>query len=105
GGMDWYMGYGARHAEDGVEGRLLSMHTFDEAWPTWEMHPLGIEVVLVTAGRMTLHKELDGVLSTVVIGPGEYAINAPGVWHTADVTEPTTAVFITCGLGTEIRPR
>lgn len=43
--------------------------------------------------------------SNIVLSAGQYAINAPGVWHTADVTEPTTAVFITCGLGTQIRPR
>lgn len=36
---------------------------------------------------------------------GEYAINAPGVWHTADVETEVTCVFITAGLGTEHRPR
>ena len=35
----------------------------------------------------------------------EYAINAPGVWHTADVTGEATALFITAGKGTEHRPR
>jgi hypothetical protein len=28
----------------------------------------------------------------------------PGVWHTADVAGPATALFITAGLGTELRP-
>ena len=36
---------------------------------------------------------------------GEYAINPPGVWHTADVESEATALFITAGLGTELRPR
>ena len=37
--------------------------------------------------------------------PGEYAINGPGVWHTADVDDEATALFITTGWGTEHRPR
>ena len=32
GEMSWYEGYGQRHGDDGVEGRLVSMHSFDESW-------------------------------------------------------------------------
>ncbi|MFT5432802.1 MAG: quercetin dioxygenase-like cupin family protein [Myxococcota bacterium] len=82
------------------------MHTFSESWDVWEVHPAGSEVVLCTSGSITLHQEQpDGTRSEVTIGPGEYAINAPGVWHTADASEPATAVFITSGIGTEHRPR
>ena len=106
GAMDWYVGYGERHASDGAEGRLVSMHTFSEPWAMWEMHPLGHEVVLCTAGAITLHQEKpDGSVSSTTLGPGQYAINAPGVWHTADVAGEATALFITAGLGTEHRPR
>ena len=106
GQLDWYQAYGERHADDGTEGRLVSMYTFTESWPTWEIHPNGAEVVLCTAGRMTLHQEKpDGTKATVEIGPGEYVINEPGTWHTADIDETATAVFITAGAGTEIRPR
>ena len=35
GEMSWYEGYGRRHGGDGVEGRLVSMHTFSESWDTW----------------------------------------------------------------------
>ena len=41
----------------------------------------------------------------VTLNPGEYVINEPGTWHTADVEKAATAVFITAGLGTEHRPR
>jgi hypothetical protein len=41
----------------------------------------------------------------VTIVPGEYAINLPGVWHTADVDGEVTALFITAGMGTQHRPR
>lgn len=106
GDMSWYGDYTARHATDGVEGRLVSMHTFTEPWDVWEMHPNGSEVVLCTAGTITLHQELaDGTAAAVTLGAGEYAINPPGAWHTADVSGEATALFITAGVGTEHRPR
>jgi hypothetical protein len=105
GGMEWYAGYGARHCGDGIEGRLVSMHTFSEPWDSWEMHPKGHEVVLCTAGEITLVQEIDGEHRRQVLRPGEYAINEPGVWHTADAWGSATAVFITAGAGTEHRPR
>jgi quercetin dioxygenase-like cupin family protein len=55
---------------------------------------------------MTLHQEMaDGSTATVTLRPGEYAINPPGAWHTADIAGSATAVFITAGLGTQHRPR
>lgn len=105
-GLEWYAEYGARNAGDGNEGRLVCMLEFTEPWTTWEVHPNGAEVVLCTSGRMTLHQEHpDGTRATVTLGPGQYVINPPGVWHTADIEEKATAVFITAGAGTEIRPR
>lgn len=104
-GMAWYAAYAERHAADGVEGRLVSMYTFTEPWTMWEMHPLGAEVVLCVAGEMVLTQEIDGVEKTTTLAAGEYAINAPGVWHTADVEASATAVFITAGKDTEHRPR
>jgi quercetin dioxygenase-like cupin family protein len=106
GEISWYGDYVARHADDGTEGRLVSMYTFTEPWTEWEVHPLGSEVVLCTAGRMTLHQErADGTTATVTLEPGQYVINEPGTWHTADIDDTATAVFITAGTGTEHRPR
>ena len=106
GGLDWFAAYGERHAGDGAEGRLVAMFTFTEPWDAWEMHPNGSEVVLCVAGSITLHQEdADGAAATVVLGPGQYAINPPGTWHTADVADSATALFITAGLGTRHRPR
>ena len=105
-GMDWYEAYGARHAADGADGRLVSFYRFEESWPMWEMHPHGSEVVVCVSGRMTLHQQLaDGTEKSVELGAGEYAINPPGAWHTADVAEPASALFITSGEGTQHRPR
>ena len=104
-GMEWYAAYGERHASDGNEARLVSMYTFDEPWNVWEMHPNGGELVLCTAGEITLLQEIDGGVVRTTLRTGEYAINEPGVWHTADVEASATAVFITAGAGTQHRPR
>lgn len=102
----WYEAYQARHAADGNEAWLVSMFTFEKPWDTWEVHPNGSEVVLCTAGEITLIQETpDGATARVTLRSGEYAINEPGTWHTADVAESATAVFITAGAGTQVRPR
>jgi len=106
GSLDWYESYAVRHETDGVEGRLVSMYTFTEPWAAWEMHPHGSEVVLCTGGRMTIHQEqADGTKTVVHLEPGQYIINQPGVWHTADVDGEATALFITAGSGTQHRTR
>lgn len=106
GEMDWYEGYAERHEKDGAEGRLVTMGSFSEPWTMWEMHPNGSEVVLCISGAITLHQEkADGSTASVALTPGRYAINEPGVWHTADVDVEATALFITAGMGTQHRPR
>ena len=103
--MQWYMDYGARHADDGEAGRLISCYRFTEDWAGWEMHPAGAEVVVCIEGSMTLIQEIDGEHVRTTLSPGEYAINPPGVWHTADIAEQATGLFITAGEGTQHRPR
>ena len=106
GAMDWYMAYASRTEGDGAEGRLVTMHSFTEDWTSWEMHPVGAEVLLCVAGEMTVIQEHpEGQVERVTLAAGDYAINPQGVWHTADIVDSATAVFITCGLGTENRPR
>jgi quercetin dioxygenase-like cupin family protein len=105
-GMDWYQGYAARHAADGMEGRLVSMHTFTESWDSWEMHPLGDEVVVCTEGAITLIQETAGGGEVrTLLGAGDCAINRAGTWHTADVDGSATALFITAGMDTQGRAR
>jgi len=105
GEMAWYMDYGSRVAGDGVDGWLVSMHTFTEPWTSWEMHPHGHEVVICVEGEMVLVQEVDGAQVRVRLGKGDSVINPPGVWHTADIENTATAVFLTAGLGTQGRPR
>jgi mannose-6-phosphate isomerase-like protein (cupin superfamily) len=106
GEMSWYEGYGMRSGGDGKEGRLVTVHSFTESWDSWEMHPEGDEVVMCLSGKMIVHQEMvDGATASVTINAGEYVVNPPGCWHTADVDGAATALFITAGLGTEHRPR
>lgn len=104
-GMEWYADYSARHASDGAEGRLVSMHRFTADWDVWEMHPVGSEMVLCTSGAIALIQEVSGEHVRIELQPGQYAINPPGVWHTAEVADQAEAVFITAGECTEHRPR
>ncbi len=104
--MDWYMDYARRHAGDGADGRLVCVLPFEQDWAGWERHPAGGELVYCLSGRMILHQEMaDGSVVTTELKAGDYAINPPGIWHTADIPEPARALFITSGAGTENRPR
>ena len=105
-GMEWYGDYVARNADDGAEGRLVSLHRFAADWDSWEMHPAGAEVVVCVAGTIGLIQEFpDGRIERAMLHPGDFAINPPGVWHTADIAGEASALFITSGLGTQHRPR
>ena len=103
--MSWYMDYGVRHEADGADGRLVSMYAFTENWQGWERHPAGGELVYCISGAMTLHQEMADGIVTTRLEAGQYAINPPGIWHTADIEGEAKALFITAGVGTENRPR
>jgi len=105
-GMDWYAAYGERTAADGKEGRLVSMYDFSTSWDSWEMHPEGDELVVCLSGEITLIQEYpDGRLHSETLLAGQYIVNPAGVWHTADVSQPASALFVTAGMGTQGRPR
>jgi quercetin dioxygenase-like cupin family protein len=76
-----------------------------ETWTQWERHPAGDELVVQLAGRSILIQDLPGGENRLELGPGQAVINPKGVWHTADVVEPGTALFVTPGVGTEHRER
>jgi hypothetical protein len=50
-------------------------------------------------------QEIGGSEIRVTLNAGEYVINDPGVWHTADVDGEAAALSITAGEGTEHRGR
>ena len=73
--------------------------------PGAALHPAGAEVVVLLSGRADLIQETAQGLRRVALRPGEAVVNPAGVWHTADVHEPGAILTITCGRGTEHRPR
>ena len=86
------------------EGRLVTAFHWEEDWPNWERHPAGDEIVFVLWGRAELVLEEDGGERVVALPSGHACIVPRGVWHTARVPEPTNALAITRGAGTEHRP-
>ena len=105
-GPDWYADYETAHGADGAHGRLVSLHHFTGDWDTWEMHPLGAEVVICIAGAATLiQRGDDGKHRRIPLATGDHAINPPGVWHTADVPAAASLIFITVGTATQGQPR
>ncbi len=87
---------------DGFAGcTLISRFSFDEPWPTWEMHPKGDEFVYLLEGDTDLILLQDGEETAVRIHvPGDYVVVPQGVWHTAHPYGPTSLLFITPGEGT-----
>lgn len=85
-------------------GRLVSAYRFAEDWTSWERHPAGDELVLQLSGAMDFVVD-DGLRSRTVSLRGRAALVVPrGAWHTARVLEPSEAIFVTRGEGTEHRP-
>lgn len=88
------------------EGRLVTFYEFSESWDSWEAHPAGEELVCLISGRMALILEQDGQEVRVELAePGAFTLVPRGAWHTADVLEPSRALFVTAGAGTTHRPR
>ena len=83
---------------------LISCHSFEDDWPTWEVHPKGDEFVVLLSGDvdMVLAGE-DGDETLRLSEAGAFVIVPRGVWHTAKVREPATMLFVTPGEGTENR--
>jgi mannose-6-phosphate isomerase-like protein (cupin superfamily) len=81
---------------------LVSQHEFEEAWPTWERHPKGDEMVCLLSGDVdfVLRGE-DGEQVVRVDRPGDYVVVPRGVWHTVRPRTRSSMLFVTPGEGTE----
>ena len=85
-------------------GRFVTAYLFAEDWTNWERHPAGDELVIQLSGAMDFIVEAGGAEQTVALR-GRGALLVPrGAWHTARVLEPSEAIFVTRGEGTEHRP-
>ena len=80
---------------------LVSQHEFSEAWPTWELHPKGDELVLLLHGDTEMALLTAGGEQTVDLRePGDYIVVPRNTWHTARPRMPTSMLFFTPGEGT-----
>lgn len=80
---------------------LIQRFSFDEAWPTWEVHPKGDEFVYLLEGDTDFLLRIDGEDRRVRVNePGSYVVVPRGTWHTARPHAPTTMLFVTPGEGT-----
>jgi mannose-6-phosphate isomerase-like protein (cupin superfamily) len=80
---------------------LIALHTFEEDWPSWEMHPNGDETVVLLCGSATfVVKHGDASREIRMDNPGDTVIVPRGAWHTAKIAGTTSMLFITPGEGT-----
>ena len=80
---------------------LVTLHTYSDNWPQWEMHPNGDEVVCLISGAVDFVLGDDARSRTVQLrGAGEYVVVTRGTWHTARPLVASTLLFITAGEGT-----
>lgn len=92
------------HCTDGP-GRIMMVETSPVNWPIWERHTLGDEIVIVFSGSGEFIQEIEGNHQRIKVEQGQAIVNPSGVWHTADITEAITALYITPADGTEHRER
>jgi oxalate decarboxylase/phosphoglucose isomerase-like protein (cupin superfamily) len=87
-------------------GRMISVFQQSVgAWPHWEMHPAGEEVIYLLSGALTLTLEYpDGERRSVEMQPRNGIIIPRGTWHWAEVHEAGDLLVITYGAGTQTRP-
>ena len=91
---------------DGFRGRVLvSSFSFDSDWPTWEMHPVGDEVVCLLSGRVSMVLDRGGHHEIAdLVQPGAFVVVPKGTWHTARTSVRSKMLFVTPGQGTENKP-
>ncbi len=83
---------------------LISCHSFEKDWDSWENHPHGDEVVLLLEGKVTFLLQLDsGQISIVLEKMGDYGIVPKNTWHTAKIHSASRVLFITPGEGTMLK--
>ena len=80
---------------------LVQRYSFSEAWPSWEMHPAGDEMVMLLSGAADLILwRGDSEECIQVDQPGQFLLVPRGTWHTARPRPQAEMLFVTPGEGT-----
>ena len=79
------------------EGRIMSVFAYETSWTWWERHPVGTELVLALSGVVVFHLQHDdgSGARSVGLAEGECLLVPEGAWHRAEITSPTTMLFVT----------
>jgi mannose-6-phosphate isomerase-like protein (cupin superfamily) len=90
---------------DLLSGRLVTGMTVDTDWTSWEMHPAGDELIVVTAGTVHFHLDDSTATTELTVSAPEYLLVPAGTWHTADARGEARLLVVTWGEGTRHRSR
>ena len=83
---------------------LISSFSFEDDWPTWEVHPHGDEFVCLLSGDAEMTLAMPGGDETVhLTDSGSFVIVPKVTWHTAKINAQTKMLFVTPGQGTQNR--
>lgn len=81
---------------------LVSEYSFNEDWPTWEMHPHGDEIVYLISGDVNFLLRSDGDERSVRLhNAGSFVVVPKNTWHTMKIKSSAKMLFITPGEGTQ----
>lgn len=100
-----FQAYMAAHTSAAEPGRLVFVERSAANWQSWERHTQGDELVIILDGVALFVQEVGGAEVRIRVSAGQAVLNPAGTWHTADVEEPFSAVYLTPCPGTEHRPR
>ena len=100
-----FQGYISRLCSADDPGCLVMIESSPVSWGTWEVHPDGDELVVILSGAGTFIQETESGSDRIEFKAGDTILNRRGVWHTADITEPVRALYITTCPGTDHKPR
>ena len=87
------------------DGWLVGKYQMIEDTRTWEMHPLGDELLVMLSGRMDLILEQEGKESVVELPAGKACLVPRGTWHRQVARAAGDYLGATYGKGTQHRPR
>jgi mannose-6-phosphate isomerase-like protein (cupin superfamily) len=88
----------------GEPGYLVAAFHLRENLNHWERHPQGDEVICLLSGSADFILEEPQGERTVALRKRQSFVVPKGTWHRIVVHEPSDALFVTFGRGTEHKP-
>jgi mannose-6-phosphate isomerase-like protein (cupin superfamily) len=89
------------------DGAAIPLPAGGEFWSqlmSWEVHPVGDELLFMLEGSATFVLDLHDGVREVALNAGRLLVIPRGVWHTAKIRGPARLLTITAGRGTQHKP-